>query len=277
MIGRMRPMANAVLQKYIEVVPVIKNALGMDTMMSITDGHRFLAYWRGDKIAADIHVGDPLSHDDPMWSSFTTGQKFEQVMPASVYGFEFRAITIPIRDGSEIVGTMGIAISMENETFTKEASNRLLESIEQVRTNTDHIHSDNDTIKNISDSIVSATNDLLANVKDIQKFAQDIQNIASKTNILSMNASIEAARSGAAGKGFSVVAEEMKRLADETKASSVKILTVLNSLAASVHTMDSKLSEQEETQSRQLEWTQKLVDEISVIESTTNEILNKLN
>ena len=183
MIGGMRPMANAVLQKYIEVVPVIKNALGMDTMMSITDGHKFLAYWRGDKIVADIHVGDPLSHDDPMWSSFTTGQKF----------------------------------------------------------------------------------------------AQDIQNIASKTNILSMNASIEAARSGAAGKGFSVVAEEMKRLADETKASSVKILTVLNSLAASVHTMDSKLSEQEETQSQQLEWTRKLVDEIAVIESTTNEILNKLN
>ncbi len=36
---------NAVLEKYIETIPVIKDAFGMDIMMSITDGNRFLAYW----------------------------------------------------------------------------------------------------------------------------------------------------------------------------------------------------------------------------------------
>lgn len=269
-------MENAVLQKYLETIPVIKDALGLDVMMSVTDGYKFLGYWRGDKIVANIHIGDPLSHDDPMWKSFTTGQKLEQVMPASVYGFEFRAITIPLKDGNEIVGTMGIAISLESETFTREASNKLLSTIEQLQGEVEYIYKDNDLIKNISNNIIASTNNLLSNVEEIQKFAQDIQNISSKTNILSLNASIEAARSGEAGRGFAVVAEEMRRLANDTRTSSIKILEVLNELVNSVTTMNSDLSEQEKTQEQQLQSTQKIVDEISAIEDTTRELLKKI-
>lgn len=269
-------MENAVLQKYIEIVPVIKDALGLDIMMSVTDGNKFLGYWRGDKIAANIHIGDPLSHDDPMWRSFTTGEKLEQIMPASVYGFEFRAITIPIKDGSKIVGTMGIAISMENESFTKGASSKLLTSIKQIQNEVQYIYKDNDHTRNIADSIIASTGDLLSSVEEIQRFAQDIQNISSKTNILSLNASIEAARSGEAGRGFAVVAEEMRKLANDTKASSIKILEVLNVLLDSVTTMKEQLSEQEKTQTQQLQSTQKLVDEISAIESTAREVLYKI-
>ena len=69
----------------------------MDIMMSITDGNQFLAYWPGDKMVADIHVGDTLSHDDPMWTSFTTGKKLEQVCPADIYGFAFLQTEIRLR------------------------------------------------------------------------------------------------------------------------------------------------------------------------------------
>ena len=87
---------NEVLQSFIKTIPVIKDAFGMDIMMSITDGDKFLAYWPGNKMVADIHVGDKLSHDDPMWTSFTTGRKLQQICPADVYGFAFKAITIAI-------------------------------------------------------------------------------------------------------------------------------------------------------------------------------------
>lgn len=269
-------MENSVLQKYVEIVPVIKDALGLDIMMSITDGYKFLGYWRGDKMVADIHIGDSLSHEDPMWSSFTTGKKLEQIMPASVYGFEFRAITIPIKDGNEIVGTMGIAISMENESFTREASNKLLSSIEQVQGEVDDIYKDNDIISNMADSIKASTDHLLTSVEEIQTFAQDIQNISNKTNMLSLNASIEAARTGEAGKGFAVVAEQMRKLANDTKASSIKILEVLNELVTSVSKMNDELSEQENAQTKQLNSTKKLVDEISSIEKTAREVLFKI-
>ena len=268
---------NKVLEMYINTIPVIKDALGMDIMMSITDGHEFLAYWRGDKMVADINVGDPLSHDDPMWTSFTTGKKLEQICPADVYGFAFRAITIAIKDGSEIVGTMGIAISLENETFTQNASNELLNSVNFVQTHMDTINESNTVIASSAEAIKDSTNNILSNLKSVQSFAKEIQSISSKTNMLSLNASIEAARSGVYGKGFTVVADEMRKLANDTKISSEKILDILKKFQTDIDEMNKNLNLQEESQAKQSELSEELYSEIAKIEDTTRKVIDKIS
>ena len=268
---------NAVLEKYIETIPVIKDAFGMDIMMSITDGYEFLAYWPGFKMVADIHVGDKLNHDDPMWTSFTTGKKLEQVCPADVYGFAFRAITIAIKDGSQIVGTMGIAISMENETFTNAASEELLESINIVRGDIEGMNQDNDQIQKSGESITRSTERIVNHVNDIQGFAKDIQKISNKTNMLALNASIEAARSGEVGKGFAVVAEEMRNLANDTKTSSEKILDILGQFMDDLEEMEKSMKKQEASQLEQSELSEKLFKEIQKIEETTKQVIRKIS
>ena len=175
---------NSVLEEYIRTIPVIKDALGMDIMMSITNGEEFLAYWPGDKMVADIHIGDKLSHDDPMWTSFTTGKKLEQICPADVYGFAFKAITIAIKDGRDIVGTMGIAISLETETFTKNISDKLLESIDVVQGEMTQFDKFGGTIREVSEYIRELTEKINSNIMEIQTFAREIQKISNNTNML---------------------------------------------------------------------------------------------
>ena len=267
---------NETLAKYIEIVPVIKDALGMDIMMSVTDGEEFLAYWRGDKMVADIKVGDKLNHDDPMWTSFTTGKKLEMVCPADVYGFEFRAITIAIKDGNDIVGTMGIAISMENETFTKEASGKLLESIAAVQEDMNSINNDNDIIKETAAQLRDITEQIRKNIEEVQNFAIGIQKISNNTNMLSLNASIEAARSGEMGRGFAVVAEEMRKLANDTKDSSGKILDILDRFNADIENMNKHLAEQESSQEEGAELSKMLFEEVEKIEQLTQQVIERV-
>lgn len=71
-----------------------------------------------------------------------------------------------------------------------------------------------DIMRNSIQSAVSAVTELQEKMDVIGQFLESITNIASQTNLLALNAAIEAARAGESGKGFSVVAEEIRKLAD---------------------------------------------------------------
>jgi methyl-accepting chemotaxis protein len=72
-------------------------------------------------------------------------------------------------------------------------------------------------------------------IEKIRILAETIMQITSQTNLLALNASIEAARAGEAGRGFTVVAEEIRKLAEESKATVAEIQAVTKLITESVN------------------------------------------
>ncbi|HJV44587.1 MAG TPA: methyl-accepting chemotaxis protein [Bacillota bacterium] len=122
---------------------------------------------------------------------------------------------------------------------------------------------------------VSLMHDLGSKTKEITGIVDLINSIASQTNLLALNAAIEAARAGEHGKGFSVVADEVRQLAEQTAIATNQIQNLINQTQERTTKAISSIEKEQQDINQGLAYVQNLGTVFSTINDTMEQVVTE--
>lgn len=128
--------------------------------------------------------------------------------------------------------TSNIQEIADHTTTVSETSVHALEETERGKQAIEEISYQINLISKSTSDIANIIEQLNQNSAEIGQIIDIITDISEQTNLLALNAAIEAARAGEHGKGFAVVSEEIRKLADQSKASADQISTLIHSISS---------------------------------------------
>ena len=163
--------------------------------------------------------------------------------------------------------TSDIAKNCQEAAVNAEDSNNTTrEGVAKVRLTIDAIQ--NQVVKSKEDA--EQIRSLVDRAQKIGTIVQTIDEIASQTNLLALNAAIEAARAGEAGKGFAVVADEVRALASRTSKSTQEITSMVSQV-------QTEANQANESMTKSVESMDVLAQDASAIEELLNGIIDKVD
>lgn len=209
-------------------------------------------------------------------SSGDIGSLTEQIQSVSDATYEIETLTKSMNDSSiklnslvsETVTAVSRNVELNGDLETQ--FGKVGEAVESGNTGAEEVRATLETMKNAVLAAGEATGILLKKISSVSSILKEIQKITMRTNMLSINASIEAAKAGSNGKGFAVVASEIKSLANESRESAAGIQQIIAELEKQVDDVASKTSAGTQAAVAGMESVEKLIGFLGEIKSAND-------
>ncbi len=247
------------LECFIKVAPYLPQLVSGKIGVVVSDKEKWLVSYSIPEIASQVVVGEKIKTGAAVYKAMQARRRVVVEVAKEVYGIPYIAISMPVTDEKQnVIGAVAIHESLERKETLVSASKQLSESAGEMLASIQSILAQAEQLSGSSSSLKKLSADATQQVSTTDHIITVIKNVASQTNLLGLNAAIEAARVGEMGKGFSVVAEEVRKLAVSSAGSAGEINTILSSVTQSIQRINTEMGQVDTISANQASAIQKL-------------------
>jgi len=233
-----------ILQAFEKVLPYLQYFFDDEISVALTDTTSFVQNITCKSLPLKSDPGDPIPEGGAAAVAIRSGEVVIKDVPKEIYGAPFRSYAVPLKnDDGEVVGSVLVAKNQERSKRLYTIAQNLALSFGEISRALHEMSNDIQQLAEMTSDIVGKARKASEYAFDTNEIVSFIKKIASKTNLLGLNASIEAARAGEAGRGFNVVAEEIRKMSINTTESANKINLILNNIKESTDEISRDINE----------------------------------
>lgn len=257
------PMIDA----FVMVGPLLQSLVNDDITVGIYDTEKLIINFPAKSFSLNVSPGDPLVEGDIVTNAIRQNQNIAQAVPAELFGTDIVARAIPLHnEAGQVVGGVGVGISIERAQQLSDISSNISSVVNDV---TQTVQSMAESISDLAENMTVVSEkavEVNKRTEAIEQVSIVVKDLADQSNLLGLNAAIESARAGEHGKGFSVVADEIRKMATNSKTQATEIQTMTDNIKQIISTLNESIQEvnaESDSQSGAIEELNATMEEIN--------------
>lgn len=253
----------------------IKQLLGNSYSLVICDLATYRFYAPGT-VDFGFKIGDSLVPGTLMHKAIQENRKIIQKVERdkSKFGFPYIGIAIPIQEDDQVVGAVAIAQDTDIQDKIVDMSGGLAATSEELNAVIENLATGSGELANVARNLSQEAREIQSSIDKTDTILDVIKHITNSTHMLGLNAAIEAARAGESGRGFSVVAEEIRKLALNTKESQKEIQINLDTIKKIIKNLNEEIEKIAALSEEQAASTEETSASIQQLSATAEELSN---